>query len=61
MKLIIMADGLFLYKTENGYVVENSDGVVFKQSQTIQVCNQYISKELQFRRAAERETKICSP
>ena len=55
-----MADGLFLYKTEDGYVVENSDGVVIKQSKTIQMCNQYINKELQSRRAAEREAKRCA-
>jgi DNA integrity scanning protein DisA with diadenylate cyclase activity len=55
-----MADGLFLYKTDDGYVVENPDGIVLKQSQTIQTCNKYINKELQSRRAAEREAKNVS-
>ena len=59
-RLITMADGLFLYKTDDGYVVENPDGIVLKQSQTIQTCNKYINKELQSRRAAEREAKNVS-
>ena len=54
-RLITMADGLFLYKTGDEYFVENPDGIVLKQSQTIQTCNKYINKELQSRRAAERE------
>lgn len=54
MKLITMADGLFLYKTDTGYKVENSDGVTLKEGKTILMCNQYISKELQSRRTAEK-------
>ena len=36
MKLIMMADGLFLYKTDTGYKVENPDGVTLTTGKTIQ-------------------------
>jgi hypothetical protein len=58
MKLITMADGLFLYKTDTGYKVENPDGVTLKEGKTIQTCNQYINKELQARRTAERYASL---
>ena len=50
----MMADGLFLYKTDTGYKVENPDGVTLTTGKTIQTCNQYINKELQARRTAVR-------
>ena len=31
MKLIYMADGLFLYETDNGYVVKDQDNNILKQ------------------------------
>jgi len=50
----MMADGLFLYKTEDGYKVENPDGVTLKTAKTLRTCDYYISKELEARRTAER-------
>ena len=50
-----MADGLFLYKTDDGYVVKDQNDNILKQSKTYQTCSRYILKTLQSRRAAERE------
>ena len=58
MKLIMMADGLFLYKTDTGYKVENPDGVTLKEGKTVRVCDYFISKELQARRTSERYASL---
>jgi hypothetical protein len=50
-----MADGLFLYKTEDGYVVMNEIGFILKSAKSIKTCERYIQLELQSRRTAERE------
>ena len=55
IKLIYMADGLFLYKTEDGYVVMNGFGFILKSAKSIKTCERYIQLELQSRRTAERE------
>jgi hypothetical protein len=55
MKLICMADGLFLYKKEDSYVVMDQHDNILKQSKTCQTCDRYIYKVLQSRRAAENE------
>jgi len=55
MKLIYMADGLFLYEKENSYVVMNQNDNVLKEAKTSTSCARYILKTLQSRRAAERE------
>ena len=55
MKLIYMADGLFLYEKENSYVVMDQNDNVFKELKTSTSCARYILKTLQSRRAAERE------
>jgi hypothetical protein len=49
-----MADGLFLYKTPDGYVVMDENDNILKLSKTSQTCLNYITKTLQSRRAAER-------
>ena len=54
-KLIYMADGLFLYKTDDGYIVMNEIGFILKSAKSIKTCEQYIQLELQSRRTAERE------
>ena len=54
-ELIYMADGLFLYKTDDSYVVKDQNDNILKQSKTYQTCSRYILKTLQSRRAAERE------
>jgi len=55
IKLIYMADGLFLYKTDDGYTVMNEFGFILKSAKSIKPCEQYIQSELQSRRTAERE------
>jgi len=55
MKFIYMADGLFLYETENGYAVTDQNDKILKQAKSHVTCSRYISKTLQSRRAAERE------
>ena len=54
MKLIYMADGLFLYEKENSYVVMNQNDNVLKEAKTSKTCSSYISRTLQSRRAAEK-------
>ena len=54
MRLIYMADGLFLYEKENSYVVMDQNDNVLKELKTSTSCARYILKTLQSRRAAER-------
>ena len=54
MKLIYMADGLFLYEKENSYVVMDQNDKVLKEAKTSKTCSSYISRTLQSRRAAEK-------
>ena len=53
-ELIYMADGLFLYKTDDSYVVKDQNDNILKQAKTYQTCSRYILKTLQSRRAAEK-------
>ena len=55
MKLIYMADGLFLYEKENSYVVLDQNDNILKEAKTFSTCSSYILKTLQSRRAAERQ------
>ena len=55
MKLIYMADSLFLYETDNGYIVTDQNDNVLKEFKTSVSCSRYILKTLQSRRAAERQ------
>jgi biotin operon repressor len=50
-----MADGLFLYKTDDSYIVKDQNDNILKQAKTSRTCSSYISRTLQSRRAAERE------
>ena len=54
IKLIMMADGLYLYKTDEGYVVLNELGFVLKSAKTIKTCDNFIQKTLHQRRADEK-------
>ena len=54
IKLVYMADGLFLYKTDDGYIVMNEFGFILKSAKSIKTCQRYIQLELQSRRTAER-------
>ena len=55
MKMICMADGLFLYKKEDSYVVMDQHNNLLKEAKTYKTCDSYILKTLQSRRAAENE------
>ena len=54
MKLIYMADSLFLYEKENSYVVMDQNDNILKEAKTSATCSRYILKTLQSRRAAEK-------
>jgi hypothetical protein len=54
MKMLYMADGLFLYEKENSYVVIDQNDNVLKELKTSTSCARYILKTLQSIRAAER-------
>ena len=54
MKMLYMADGLFLYKTDDSYIVKDQNDNILKQAKTYQTCSRYILKTLQSRRAAEK-------
>jgi hypothetical protein len=49
-----MADSLFLYKTDDGYIVKDQHDNILKQAKSSQTCDRYILNILQTRRAAER-------
>ena len=53
-KLVYMADGLFLYKSSDGYVVMDENDNILKLSKTSQTCSNFISKTLEQRRANEK-------
>jgi len=55
MRLIYMADGLFLYEKENSYVVMDQNDNILKEAKTSATFSSYILKTLQSRRAAERQ------
>ena len=54
IKLIMMADGLYLYKTDEGYVVLNELGFILKSAKTVKTCDNFIQKTLHQRRADEK-------
>ena len=54
IKLIMMADGLYLYKSDEGYVVLNELGFILKSAKTIKTCDNFIQKTLHQRRADEK-------
>lgn len=50
-----MADGFYVYKTEDGYAVKDQFGYTLKTAKSIQTCDNYVQKQLDTRRAAERK------
>lgn len=54
IKLIMMADGLYLYKTNEGYVVLNELGFILKSAKTVKTCDNFMQKTLHQRRADEK-------
>jgi hypothetical protein len=50
----MMADGLYLYKSDEGYVVLNELCFILKSAKTIKTCDNFIQKTLHQRRADEK-------
>ena len=60
IKLIYMADGLFVYKTEDGYSVLNHQGYVLKSSKTIYPCLKFIrEKKLEHTQSSFYCVSVC--
>jgi hypothetical protein len=53
-KFIYMADGFYVYKMEDGYAVKDQFGYTLKTAKTVKTCENYVQKQLESRRAAER-------
>ena len=53
-KFIYMADGFYVYKMEDGYAVKDQFGYTLKTAKTVKTCDNYVQKQLETRRAAER-------
>jgi hypothetical protein len=54
IKFILRNADFYLYKTEDGYAVKDQFGYNLKTAKTLQTCKNYIQKQLDTRRAAER-------
>ena len=53
-KFIYMSDGFYVYKMEDGFEVKDQFGYTLKTAKTIKTCDNYVQKQLETRRAAER-------
>ena len=53
-KFIYMSDGFYVYKMEDGYEVKDQFGYTLKTAKTVKTCDNYVQKQLETRRAAER-------
>ena len=53
-KFLYMADGFYVYKMEDGYAVKDEFGYTLKTAKTVKTCDNYVQKQLESRRAAER-------
>ena len=53
-KFIYMSDGFYVYKMEDGYAVKDQFGYTLKTAKTVKTCDNYVQKQLETRRAAER-------
>jgi hypothetical protein len=49
-----MADGFYVHKTDDGYSVLNDHGYTLKSAKTLKTCDNYVQKQLQDRRNAEK-------
>ena len=49
-----MADGFYVYKTDEGFSVTNEHGYTLKTAKTVKTCDRYVQQQLQDRRNAER-------
>ena len=53
-KFISRNADFYLYKMEDGYAVKDQFGYTLKSAKTLNTCKNYIQKQLETRRAAER-------
>jgi len=53
-KFLYMSDGFYVYKMEDGYAVKDQFGYTLKTAKTVKTCDNYVQKQLETRRAAER-------
>lgn len=51
---ILRTEDFYLYKMEDGYAVKDQFGYNLKTAKTLQTCKNYIQKQLETRRVAER-------
>ena len=49
-----MADGFYVHKTDEGFVVLNEHGYILKTAKTLKTCDKYVQQQLQDRRNAEK-------
>ena len=49
-----MADGFYVYKTDDGFVVKDQFGYTLKAAKTVKTLDRYVQQQLQTRRTAER-------
>ena len=53
-KFIYMSDGFYVYKMEDGFEVKDQFGYTLKTAKTVKTCDNYVQKQLETRRVAER-------
>ena len=53
-KFVYMSDGFYVYKMEDGYEVKDQFGYTLKTAKTVKTCDNYVQKQFETRRAAER-------
>jgi hypothetical protein len=53
-KFIYMSGGFYVYKMEDGYAVKDQFGYTLKTAKTVKTLDNYVQKQLETRRAAER-------
>ena len=49
-----MSGGFYVYKMEDGFEVKDQFGYTLKTAKTVKNCDNYVQKQLETRRAAER-------
>jgi hypothetical protein len=53
-KFIYMSGGFYVYKMQDGYAVKDQFGYTLKTAKTVKTLDNYVQKQLETRRAAER-------
>ena len=53
-KFLYLADGFYVYKTDEGFAVKDQFVYTLKTAKTVKTCDRYVQSQLSSRRAAER-------